>query len=166
MQVTVRRAGPGDYQVVGELTVAAYRRLPGHQAGGRYEAVLLDVGHRAGVAEVLVATDPTGLLLGAVTYVDGAGNEYAEWDDADAGGLRMLAVAPATQRRGVGEALVRECIDKARSDGRRLLLAHSTPAMTAAHRLYARLGFMRAAGRDLAPVPTVSLLGFELDLRG
>jgi predicted N-acetyltransferase YhbS len=65
----------------------------------------------------------------------------------------------------VGEELVRACIERARGDGRGRLVLHSTPSMTTAHRLYERLGFRRAPGRDFAPVPAVPLLGFELDLR-
>jgi hypothetical protein len=36
--------------------------------------------------------------------------------------------------------------------------------MAAAHRLYARLGFVRVPERDWEPVPGVQLLGFRLDL--
>lgn len=166
MRVTVRRAGPGEYQAVGELALAAYRALPDYHAEPDYEAELLDAARRAEVAEVLVAVDDDGHVLGAVTYVTGRDNQYAEWDDDDAAGFRMLAVAPAAQGRGVGEALVRACIDQARADGRRRLVLHSTPWMTAAHRLYVRLGFRRAADRDRTPLPEVPLLGFELDLAG
>jgi GNAT superfamily N-acetyltransferase len=164
VQVSIRRVRPGEYQAVGELVLAAYRALPGYHSEADYEAELLDAARRAEVAEVLVAVDPDSRLLGAVTYVGDSRNEYAEWDDDDAAGFRMLAVAPAAQGRGVGEALVRACIDQARSQARRRLVLHSTPWMTAAHRLYARLGFRRAPDRDFRPVPAVPLLGFELDL--
>ncbi len=144
--------------------LAAYRTLPGYHPEPEYEADLRDAAHRAEVAVVLVAVDAEGGLHGAVTYVAGPDNEYAEWDDQDAAGFRMLAVAPAARGRGVGEALVRACIDRARSEGRGRLVLHSTPWMTAAHRLYGRLGFRRAPERDFTPVPAVSLLGFELGL--
>jgi hypothetical protein len=40
--------------------------------------------------------------------------------------------------------------------------------MVAAHRIYARLGFVRDPARDWSPVPGVALLAFELafDQRG
>ena len=164
MQVRIRPVRPGEYAEVGELVLAAYRMLPGYHAEPRYEADLRDAAHRAEVAVVLVAVDAEGRIHGAVTYVAGPGNEYAEWDDQDAAGFRMLAVAPAAQRGGVGEALVRACIDRARSEGRGRLVLHSTPWMTTAHRLYARLGFQRVPDRDFTPVPEVQLLGFELRL--
>jgi hypothetical protein len=36
-------------------------------------------------------------------------------------------------------------------------------SMTAAHRLYARLGFRRDPGLDWSPVPGVDLVAFRLD---
>jgi len=166
MHVTVRRAAPGEYQAVGELTLAAYRALPGRHANHAYEVDLLDAARRAQAAEVLVAVDGDGRVVGAVTYVSGRGNQYAEWADEDAAGFRMLAVAPSAQGRGVGQALVRACIERAQTSGRGRIVIHSPPWMTAAHHLYAQLGFRRAADRDFAPVPEVPLLGFELDLAG
>ncbi len=162
--MTIRRVRPGDYQAVGELVLAAYRALPSYHAEPAYEAELFDTARRAAVAEVLVAVDGDARVLGAVTYVADSRNAYSEWDDEDAAGFRMLAVAPAAQGRGVGEALVRACIDQGRTDGRRRLVLHSTPWMTTAHRLYERLGFRRAPEHDFAPVPQVPLLGFELEL--
>ncbi|MGD0374824.1 MAG: GNAT family N-acetyltransferase [Streptosporangiaceae bacterium] len=164
MQLAIRRVRPGEYQAVGELVLAAYRALPNYHSEPDYEADLLNTGRRAEVAEVLVAVDGDGRVLGAVTYVTNRRNEYAEWADEDAAGFRMLAVAPDAQGRGVGEALVRACIDQGRADGRGRLVLHSTPWMTTAHRLYARLGFRRAPDRDFSPVPAVPLLGFELNL--
>ncbi len=164
MPLTIRRVRPGEYRAVGELVLAAYRALPYYHPEPEYEADLLDTGRRAEVAEVLVAVDGEDQVLGAVTYVTSSHNEYAEWDDDDAAGFRMLAVALDAQGRGVGEALVRACIAQGRADGRGRLVLHSTPWMTTAHRLYARLGFRRAPERDYSPLPAVPLLGFELDL--
>lgn len=163
MPLTIRRVRPGEYKAVGELVLAAYRALPHYHPEPEYEAELLSTGRRAEVAEVLVAVSDDQ-VLGAVTYVTNSRNEYAEWDDLDAAGFRMLAVALDAQGRGVGEALVRACIAQGRADGRGRLVLHSTPWMTTAHRLYARLGFRRAPERDYSPVPAVPLLGFELDL--
>lgn len=163
-QLTVRRVQAQEHEAVGALTLAAYRALPNYHAETSYEAELVDARRRAEAAEVLVAVDADGRILGAVTYVRDRTNPYAEWDDEDAAGIRMLAVAPDAQRRGVGGELVRACIERARADGKRRLVLHSTPWMTSAHRLYERLGFRRAVERDLTPLPDVPLLGFEVDL--
>ena len=76
----------------------------------------------------------------------------------------MLAVAPEAQGRGVGEALSRACVARARAAGRGQILLHSTDRMTTAHRLYERLGFARDASLDWEPLPGFWLRGFRLRL--
>ena len=97
-------------------------------------------------------------MLGCVTYVPGVDNRFAELEVEGEAGFRMLGVAPAAQRRGVGEALVRACIARAREAGRRGLAISTGRDMLSAHRLYERLGFRRAPDRDFDPVPGVHLL--------
>jgi ribosomal protein S18 acetylase RimI-like enzyme len=86
---------------------------------------------------------------------------YAEHMLAGEASFRMLAVAPSARGRGVGEALVRHCIDEATSAGRTALFIHSGSWMHGAHRLYDRLGFERQAERDwLIDDPPLHLFGF------
>ena len=159
----IREARPDEYQVVAELTVAAYRDLPGAHLAGGYEGRLRDVAARALEAVVLVAIE-AGSIVGAVTYVPGPRSPWAERLGEGEAGVRMLAVPPAAQRRGIGTALVRACIEQAQREGRQRLCLHTTPWMTAARRIYERLGFRRDPGRDFVPVPGVALLGFVCDL--
>ena len=63
---------------------------------------------------MLVAVDDDGTLLGGVTFVPDGDSPLAEHDVDGASSIRMLAVAGTAQGRGVGEALVRACIDRAR----------------------------------------------------
>jgi GNAT superfamily N-acetyltransferase len=168
--VEIRPVRLAEYQAVGDLTVAAYDGVyPATMAGQdevrRYEAELRDVAGRVAGAEVLVAVDGDGGVLGAVTYVPDASSPLAEFDAPDAAGIRMLAVAPAAQGRGVGEALTRACIDRATSAGRAALLLDSTEWMTTAHRLYGRLGFERAPELDWEVGPGLRLRAFRLPLR-
>jgi predicted N-acetyltransferase YhbS len=171
--VIIRAARPKDYAVVGEITVAAFRSAaPDGQTpaalepGGHFDEVyapsLRDVARRAAHAEVLVAEDE-GIVVGAVTFVPGGG-PYAEFDDTDAVGVRHLAVDPGAQGRGVGRALMDECLDRARKDGKRRVVLHTQPFMHAAIELYLRLGFVRAPERDFRPAPAVDLKGYVLDL--
>ncbi len=87
----------------GELTVEASTKPPSGDGVplhmGDYADELRDVEGRARLAEVLVAIE-AGDLLGCVTYVDDPRNALAEFDDEDAAGIRMLAVAAHAQRRG------------------------------------------------------------------
>ena len=66
----------------------------------------------------------------------------------------MLAVARSARGRGVGEALVRACVERARATRGRAGAWCSPPsaAWHGAHRIYARLGFVRTPERDWTPI--------------
>ena len=162
-EVTVRRIRNSEHAALGDVTVSAYRTIPGYAPTAGYESVLGNVAGRAESAEVLVAVDRDGAVLGGVAYVPGLG-PLAEFDGEDEAGIRMLAVDPAAQGRGVGSLLARECVARARAAGKARLVLHTTPAMTSAHRLYERLGFVRVPEQDWSPLPGVELLALRLDL--
>lgn len=159
----IRPAVPADFAALAELTAAAYLALP-HPPGADYLDELRDVAARARDAEVLVAEDAAGRIVGGVTFVPDRDNPLAEFEDADAAAFRMLAVDPALRQRGAGRRLVEACIERARRRGRRRLVLHTRTDMQAAHRLYESLGFRREPALDWEPVPDVSLLGYALDL--
>jgi ribosomal protein S18 acetylase RimI-like enzyme len=156
----IREALPSEHAALGDLCVRAYRALG--SVSDSYAAALHDVAGRAQTARVLVASDGAA-PLGCVTLIleDGPWREVSA---ADEGEFRMLAVDPAAQGRGIGEALVRACIDAVRSAGRTRVVISSASDMLAAHRLYERLGFTRAPQRDWRPVPEVQLRVYELAL--
>ena len=72
----------------------------------------------------------------------------AEFSDPEGCGIRMLATDPPMQGRGAGRALVLTCIERAREQGRRRIILHSTPTMTLAQSIYLRVGFERAPDLD------------------
>ena len=162
MTVEVRPIRPDEYERAGTLTVDAYEALPGGIVGD-YGRVLADVVGRVEGAVVLVAAEADD-VLGTVTYVPDAESPYAEDLRDGEAGIRMLAVDPAAQGRGIGSALVDACIARARADGRRGLFLSSTPIMAAARRVYERSGFVRTPDRDWEPWPDFPLWTFALDL--
>lgn len=157
---------PDEYERLGKLTVAVYTAVDHRtvETDDDYDKELADVARRAADADVLVAVDTDGEVLGGVTYVPGPESSSAEFTDLDTAGIRMLAVAESAQGRGVGDALVRACIARATAAGKRHIALHSTDRMTAAHRLYQRLGFVRDAPEDWEIFPGFTLLAFRLDL--
>lgn len=157
--ITIRAIREDEIAPLSAITVAAYRTLAVDV--GDYMVTLADVAGRVRHARVIVAVDGDR-LLGGVTYVPDAASAYAEFADADGAGIRMLAVDSAARGRGAGEALVGACVAMARADGRRRVVLHTTEAMQAAQRLYAKLGFERASERDWSPKPDIKLLGYEL----
>jgi ribosomal protein S18 acetylase RimI-like enzyme len=159
--VSLEPAGPEDYARIAELTVGVY--VDGGLATAAYAPELADVEGRASRSELLVARDAAGRVVGSVAFVlDGDFGNIIESDDEAA--FRMLVVDPAAQGQGIGELLVTACLDRARSAGKTRMVLSTDPLMTAAHRLYERLGFTRLPERDWAPVPGVDLLVYALDL--
>ena len=129
---------------------------------GGYADDLRDVVTRAAAVPVLVAVE-IAEPVGTVTYVPGPG-PYAEWEDADAAGIRMLAVDPARQGGGIGSALVAACIQRAQSAGRARIRLHTTQLMTAAQHMYERLGFLRTPEEDWEVEPDFWLQAYRFDL--
>ena len=164
----IRLVRPDEHEEAGQLVVAAYRALPGAHLAGDYGIELADVARRSGEAEVLVALGSgeqgRAEIVGCVTFVPDMSSPWSELLAADESGVRMLAVRPDAQGRGVGRSLVDACVGRARMMGRVALLLHTTPWMAAAQRLYANAGFVRFPARDWAPVPEVPLLAYRLEL--
>ena len=146
----IRNAEPREYARVGDLTIAAYAALPVDHLWGGYADEIRDVAGRAAAADVLVAVDHADdaddAVLGAVTLVTDPTSPWLEWTEPGEVQFRLLAVDPETRGRGIGEALVRECLTRA---GARPVLIHTTQWLEAAQRLYARLGFVRRPDRDV-----------------
>jgi ribosomal protein S18 acetylase RimI-like enzyme len=156
--LTIRPIEPADYAAAGALTDAAYA----NRHGEAYSAELRDIEGRAAVCPVLVAVEPDGTVVGAVAYVPGPDNPMSELEHEGEAGIRMLAVAPSAQGRGIGRALTVACIDRARADGRTGVALYTEPENDRAHRLYESLGFVRDPGRDWEYEPGELLVAFRL----
>uniref|UniRef100_UPI0035653628 GNAT family N-acetyltransferase n=1 Tax=Nocardioides sp. TaxID=35761 RepID=UPI0035653628 len=61
-------------------------------------------------------------------------------------------------------ALVRHVLDRAREAGSSRVVLSTLAEMSAAHRLYERLGFRRAPERDWSPREGIDLVAYLLDL--
>jgi putative acetyltransferase len=129
LSVDVRAATPADHAAVADLVEAAF--------GRDAEAVLVDELRDEGYARIeLVAVsgdDVVGHVLLSELVLDGGAGLV----------LGPLAVAPSTQRRGVGTALVRAALDRARADGWPVVVLLGDPAY------YGRFGFRPARDLDI-----------------
>lgn len=159
--LVVEPADPADHPRIGRLTVDGYRS-DGLASEG-YAAVLADVATRAALADLLVVRDEDGQIVGSVAFVlSGEFGEVLRSDEEAA--FRMLVVDPGARGRGIGELLVRACLDRARAAGKRRMVLSTDTRMSAAHRLYERLGFTRLPERDWTPIPGVDLLVYSREL--
>jgi ribosomal protein S18 acetylase RimI-like enzyme len=160
----VRPATPAEYDAIGSLTADVYSTEA--LASPAYVETLRDARTRAGAphTQLLVAMDGAEQsLLGAVTFCL-PGSPWAMDARPGEAEIRMLVVAPATRRSGIGEALVRACIDQASAAGATRLVLSTKQVMAAARRLYDRLGFRRLPERDRTTRSGAELLAYALDL--
>ena len=131
-----------DQQMLGRLVQHAYFALPGYPHDPDYDDSLADIAGRVGEAQVVVA-ELDGELVGCLTFVPDQTSDHHEFDDPYCASFRYFGVSPAAQGQGVGEAMVRWCIDAARAAGQQRLRIHTLETMPGAQRLYQRLGFAR-----------------------
>jgi ribosomal protein S18 acetylase RimI-like enzyme len=161
--VIIRPATEADLDKVSALTVEAYVEDGLMEPDAPYMDRLADAKSRFVDGGLLVA-EVDGAVVGAVTFVV-HGSSYAELCSEGEAEFRMLAVAPTARGRGVGEALVQECIASAYHHDCSVLRLATQEARSAARHVYERLGFQRTPDRDWMPEPDVELLAYELSLR-
>lgn len=150
MTFDVREARPEEYAEAGEVTALAYREFvrPGDADWEEYLQRIADVEGRAGRTTILVATDE-GRILGTAT-LELEGRVEPEDDPTlapDEAHIRMLGVHPDARRRGIAQALVAACFERARAVGKTRVTLHTTERMRAARAMYERFGFQRLADR-------------------
>ena len=161
-QIMVRLATPDDCSAVEEMTLSVYVS-EGYTPPNRADA-LRNTARRSETTDLLVALDSeSGKVLGSVSVMTARGpfSQIAGEDEAE---MRLLGVDPATRGRGAGEALVRACLDRAKAAGMKRLVLSTQPTMTAAHRLYERLGFVRVPERDWYRQSGVQMLVYVREL--
>jgi ribosomal protein S18 acetylase RimI-like enzyme len=146
VKFSVRDAQPGDYAAIARITVDVFIG-EGYVERDAAEH-LRDIDSRAAVTTLLVAqTVSEPLVVGAVSLAP-AGSAYSQIGRGREAELRMLVVDSAWRGRGVGEALVRACLERARSGGVAAVVLSTQPLMLASQRLYERLSFRRTPERD------------------
>lgn len=162
--VVVRRARPEDLADAADLCVRAYRAEGSLADDDDYLVELADTAARAADGELYVAEE-AGRLVGTVTVCP-HGSRCSEIAAPDELEFRMLAVDPQEWGRGLAVRLLDAVVDLARARGCARVVASVVETNAAAHRLYARAGFVRRPDRDWTPVPGVRLEVVELELGG
>lgn len=97
--------------------------------------------------QLLVARDADGAALGMLTLV------VFRIPTGVRAMIEDVVTSPDARGRGVGEALVREAIARAKEAGARTVDLTSRPSREAANRLYLRTGFVRRDTNCYRAVP-------------
>jgi len=165
--IQIRNARAADRAQVREVTLAAYGEYAAALPApfwtayrGNHLATLESDG-----PEDRIVAEQDGVIVGSVLLYPPASGAYGS--AAAAGELpevRLLAVLPAARGRGVGLALMRECVRRARAAGAAALGLHTMDVMHAAVRMYERMGFKRVPEADFNPGGGVLVKGYRLDL--
>ena len=124
---------------------------------------IMDVRSRLPVSELIVA-ELNRRLAGTVTlYLDASSFLREQWPEGWAG-VRLLAVRPAYRGRGIGRALMEECICRCRKRNVKTIGLHTAVIMGAARKLYEDMGFVRAPEYDFHPSPGTVVMAYRLQL--
>lgn len=90
----------------------------------------------APLTSLIIASDPEGRIYGALTLVVfRIPTGMRAW-------IEDVVVDEAARGQGIGEALTRAALDRAREQGCRTVDLTSRPSREAANRLYRRVGFV------------------------
>lgn len=161
----IRDARESDRDAIREVTLSAFGEyaavMPAHWEGYRNGilAALADVKS----AEQIVG-EREGAIVGAVLlYPAGAIFERSSFPLV-CPEIRLLVVAPTARGLGIGGALMRECIRRARRSGASALTLHTSDFMHIGKGMYERMGFAREPELDFHPARDLTVMGYRLNL--
>ena len=164
-ELHIRDARADDHDAIQDVTLSAYQEYAASMQAHweNYRQGILATLANAKPAEQIVAEQNdtivgTVLLVpaGTVLTPPNGASVTLTWPE-----IRLLAVAPATRGHGIGAALVRECMRRARQSGAAALTLHTTEMMQVAMSMYERMGFVRAPELDFHPAPGITIKGYR-----
>jgi ribosomal protein S18 acetylase RimI-like enzyme len=166
-KLKIRDARGEDRDAALKVTLSAFQQYAGVMPLPRWEryhknimTTLTDIPP----AQQIVA-EKEGIIVGSVLfYPPGTAFSTLEEGSLTCPEIRLLAVAPEARGLGIGTALMRECIRRARLLGAPCLNLHTTDMMQVAMGMYERMGFVRAPELDFHLDPNVTVKAYRLDL--
>jgi len=122
--------------------VAAFEQFSSHYNDWpALAAILAKTSQLAAHGEIIVA-ESGGRIAGAVAYLPPFAPKASFFEPLWPV-IRTLVVDPDCRGRGVGRALMLECLARARRDKASIIALHTSPIMTVALPMYLRMGFAR-----------------------
>ena len=165
-KLTIRNADPLEYDNVSALILKAYREYE-HQmpsdAWTRYSSSMQDVRSRTIESELIVAIEGNVIVGSATFYPTYMKRVESGWPQ-EWTAVRLVAVRPDKRERGVGKALIEECIARSRKQDAVAIALHTTPLMTRAQQMYEALGFQRIPKYDFEPRADFVVMAYKMEL--
>jgi predicted N-acetyltransferase YhbS len=165
-KLKIRDARREDRDAARKITLSSFQQYAAVMPPARWEgyrenilATLTDVAP----AQQIVA-EKEGIIVGSVLlYPPGTAFSTHDAGPLACPEVRLLAAAPEVRGQGIGTALMKECIRRARMLGTGCLNLHTTDMMQVAMRIYERMGFVRAPELDFYPDPSVTVKAYRLE---
>lgn len=166
-KLKIRDARREDRDAARKITLSAFQQyaavMPPPRWEGYRENILATLTDVAPAQQIIVEKE--GIILGSVLlYPPGTAFSTPDEGPVTCPEVRLLAVAPEARGQGIGTALMRECIRRARLLGAVCLNLHTTDMMQVAMRMYERMGFVRAPELDFHPYPSITVKAYRLEL--
>ena len=166
MTVLFRIAESHEHSAVARVILHSYAEfgplLP-PDAWERYSQNILDVRSRMTESELLIAVE-NGEIVGSATFYPARLMRTQSGWPREWTGVRLIAVLPERRGRGIGKALVEECIRRSRDQNAAAFALHTTPYMTLAQGMYEGMGFVRVPEYDFHPRPDLTVMAYKYDL--
>ena len=166
-QVIIRDARPDEREAIQSLTLVAYEQyatIMGPLVWAGLKAAILSGLSTTTPAQRIVA-EQDGKIVGSVMLFPPDVHSYGGLaSESSVPELRLLAVLPDSRGHGIGQALMDECVRRAREMGAAELGLHTSKSMQAAIRMYERMGFYRVPADDFQPPGAELVTAYRLKL--
>ena len=165
-RLLMRDIRPEEFDAVAQLLQAAYQQYEKFMPADAWQFYLSDiVDVRGRMAESdLIVAEVNGKLAGTITlYLGGRNQTVGNWPVGWAG-ARLLAVGPEYRGKGIGRALMDECIRRCRESGIKTIGLHTASFMEVAKNMYERMGFQCVPEFDFHPRADVVIIAYKLDV--
>ena len=167
MPITIRDARPNELDLIRDITLAAYdqyARIMEPSAWEGLKAAILEGLSATGPMQRIVAEEDGKVVGSAMLFYPQEDLYGGQVADSGVPELRLLSVLPDARDSGIGQALVDECVRRARQMGARELGLHTSKSMEAAIHIYEQMGFYRVPENDFQPPGAELVMGYRLKL--
>ncbi|WP_043932065.1 GNAT family N-acetyltransferase [Bacillus sp. EB01] len=152
--MNIRDAKKEELPLIREQRLASYEehsgKIPADHWKALKKAISSEADQQQGVE--LIVAELNGEIAGSVALFPAKSDAYeGQLDELEHPEIRVLAVEKAFRGKGVGKALVLECIERARAKGHGAIGLHTGSFMGDAMKLYEGLGFERQPEFDFEP---------------